>query len=1017
LTKTDLIDPVEGHDDGWLFLTSVVQAASPNVLGDYMFTGMQGDLQYVNFRFTENTLQVLDGRQFQRDDPNNENDDTPIRTERVLFELEGKHVDVRLKETLDGERTNFVEENTEEPWQRRQHFKTEFEKINSDPAGFIFWAYNEWMQDCVVERGKNIVPNSFEFDKEDQHLSWVLEVNYELLPEPGCYDMVSLATETGTATVRYRLSFYRRPLSDYEPVVVGEKDEVNKKYGAFQSLALFRDPVTGLLDADSLLMRWNPNRDPADPVVFYFHRGFPPDYKPMFEEIARQTNRVLEEAGAGLRFDFRDYNHGGIERNFGDIRYSFVNWHQDIDTTRGLLGYGPSNLDPRTGEILSANLNLYNIGMDYYRYLIEEYLADHGAQTLQTLQPDVAEEDLVAWEELACEPGETVVTDITETRLRTGLFSEMRRVMELPEPETTAEAMDLFLPELTRPLEAFQTDYLRTLGEYRYVRPEWNDYVYFPGREAVPNFRERMAVEKEFRDAMISLQMNEDPFGGHHSGREGIERMNEFADKFRQWRRNHEELNADLDDLWARRNVYQFDMGDAFQAISNGARQCKRTGQWESDKEYRERIVEDVIFHVAIHEFGHNLSLRHNFYGSIDAAHMHEDEVSTSVMDYVRSQHEVGGPRAWGAYDQAALKWIYGTKEVQDEMMEEDMLFCTDQHRYRSPLCTAHDLGVTPSQIVLNSLETYDWLYQIRNRRAFRKFWNTNRYYSSVFSSIFNLQRMLYLGIFDWAGGGVQDVLKRLDQVDPDREVLTDQQYDAISVDFYNDIIAAADMVYAFYDAVINQPASTRNYQTEFDPYYGDVLRMGIFVDKYYATFAFLDLQDVYNYNPNVETYLAFYDSPIGNRNFALTQRVLDDMLGANYDTYPWFKYLALNLFAYATNTNMIGGLELRERIAIRRYENLEEFIFEFSEESLEQATDVENRAQTFIHNGEEYIYTYLPDQGWHLVANRSRNPVSFQFIHDHNNAVRGRASGGVDNYGLKILLAYYEYYTNFSGF
>ena len=91
-------------------------------------------------------------------------------------------------------------------------------------------------------------------------------------------------------------------------------------------------------------------------------------------------------------------------------------------------------------------------------------------------------------------------------------------------------------------------------------------------------------------------------------------------------------------------------------------------------------------------------------------------------MDYVKSHEEVGTPRAWGQYDEAALKWIYGDDTLRAELMKEDFLYCTDEHRYRSPLCRAHDLGITPSQIVLNSIERYDWLYELRNRRAYRTF-------------------------------------------------------------------------------------------------------------------------------------------------------------------------------------------------------------------------------------------------------------------------------------------------------
>ena len=476
------------------------------------------------------------------------------------------------------------------------------------------------------------------------------------------------------------------------------------------------------------------------------------------------------------------------------------------------------------------------------------------------------------------------------------------------------------------------------------------------------------------------------------------------------------ELHADEAYLLGRANIMTFNPYDALNAAKSGARTCV-DGKWESNEAFTERIIEDVVFHVAIHELGHNLSLRHNFYGSVDAAHIHEGDLSSSVMDYVWSPYEAGTNRTWGAYDEAALKWIYGTEEVREEVMAEDFLYCTDEHRFRSPLCRAHDLGITPSQIVLNAIERYDWLYNFRNRRAYRKFWDTGWYNSQVASAIYPLMRMWYLAIFDWGGGGIQEVLKRQDQVDESRAVLTDQEYDEISVDFYNDVSASIDLIMAFYDAVINQPASLRNYQTEYDPYYGDILRLGIVLDKLHSVYAFMDVQEVYDYSPNIYTYVAMYDVPFGSKNASLAQRVMDNMLGSSYDTFRWFRYLGINLFAWATNGNDIGNLALKERIAIRRFENRGEFIEEFGEEALFAATAEDNSAQFFIHEGEQWIYTYLPDQGWHLVANEARSPVSYRFIKEYNESINANANGSQDNFGLKILLAYYEYYNVFAGF
>ena len=992
----------------WLYKVTAVKASSPNVVGDMVWPGLESDLSLVNIRFAENNMQLVDARSLQEDLGDDHDDDLATATERVMVEFKGSHVDIKLRETLDGERTNFKEENTEEPWAQRQKFKLDAEDTSLDPITNFAWYYGDFLKDCAVMTGANLVPGSFEWDAKEQYMSWVVEANYILTVSGGCYDLVSLAHDVGTASIQYRFSFYRPAPTNYEPEVIAEKDLVNKKYGSFQTLNLFRDHDTGILSAKSLLNRWNPKRE--DPVVFYFHKGFPPRFKPMFEEIKVETNKIFEDAGAKLRIDFQEYNAGGIVRHLGDIRYSFAIWHHDIDTTKGLLGYGPSSADPRTGELISANLNLYNIGFDYYRHLIQDYLEENGA-TRRTNSD-------MAWEETVCEAGDTVTTTADTTRLKSSLFDAMRKVMEHDSDTHYENAADEFVPTPVM-ADTFPENYHRALSELRYGNPWWNDYVYHPAEnQRIPGFRERLAKESEFQGAMSGILMNENPMGNApQGGREGVQAQVEFIDQMREWRQNHERAEVDREMLFSLNNIYSFNDADAISAIATGARRCTEDGYWESNEQYSQRLIEDIVYKVAIHELGHNLSLRHNFYGSVDAKHMHEGEISSSVMDYVSPIEEAGTRRAWGAYDAAALTWIYGTQEARAEVMKEDFLYCTDEHRMASPLCHAHDLGITPAQIVLNSIERYDWLYELRNRRSYRTFWDTSSYVSRIYWSIFPIQRMWYLSIFDWGGGGVQDVLKRKDQVDGDRSILTDVEYDEIAQDFYNDLISANSMIMAFYDAIINQSASFRNYQTEFDPYYGDVLRMGIIIDKLFATFAFMDLQEVWNYDPNLYTYVAMYDAPFGTSNGALSKRVLDNMLGANYDTFAWFRYTALGIFAYATNSNLMDSAELKERIGIHRYENSFELELRFGKQALKDALQRGNDLQTFFHEGEEYVYTFLDDRDWHLVSKRSRNPVSFSYMKDYNRSLNTSASESLDNYGLKILLAYYEYFNNFVGF
>lgn len=1056
------------EDTGWLFKVTTVKTSAPNVMGDVIFPGLESDLRYVKFRFQEGALQVLDGRSIQQDRPDDLNDDLSTQAERVMFEFAGSHVDVKLRESLDGERTNLLEENTELPWRERQQFKVDFENTNMEPASQLLWIYGLYANLCAVPTASHLVPDSVQWDAEAQYLSFTIDVTYQMNWIGWiCTDLLHLyERDAQTGNVQYRFAFFRRGESDFVPEVVEEKALVNKKYGAFQVANTFRDHDSGLVGNTNLLHRWNPMRPSDDPVVFYFHEGFPVNFKPMFVRIKQETNRVLEEAGATLRFDFKDclnQENGDAEipedcqrPTYGDPRYSFAIWHHSIDTTTGLLGYGPSISDPRTGEIISASLNLYNVGMDRYRFYIEDYLNQHGG----LLKPDAE----AAWEDITCAAGATVAPgdpvrcailaegayndciadgdapaecDALKSqseieckeapRLTTQLFAEMRRVMDQAEWDFSS---DDFVPQPAR--AEFRNDYHKVLHELRYGYPPWNRFVYRTDTVPFETLKAMQEKEGEFQNQMHAIMQGDNPFGHRalHTP-EAIDAQLDFTQNMRDWTKNHAELKHLKEFLFASKNIYTFDPNDAMNAISLGARRCvARDGgktTWESDTEYRERIVEAVVFNVAIHEFGHNLSLRHNFYGSVDAKHMHKGQVSASVMDYVTSWEESGADatdpeageeahhRTWGEYDQWALKWIYGTESVRAEAMAKDLLYCTDEHRILSPLCRAHDLGVTPAQITLNAIERYDWLYNLRNRRAYRKFWDTSSYIGTVYASMYDIQRMWHLALFDWGGGGVQETLKRLDQVGGGN-VLTDQEYDEISTDFYNDASAAIGMTIAFYDAVINQPASFRNYQTEFDPFYGDILRLGIIIDKLFSTLAFMDLQDVY-YSPNVATYVSMWDAPFGSQNLALSQRVLDNMLGANYDTFAWFKYYALLIFASTSNTNLVGSIETKERIAIERFENEMEVREAYGDAAIDFANEDDNPQQTFVLRGEQYVYTYLPDRNWHLVARKSRSPVSYQYLREYNEALNAGADPDLDNYGLKILLAYYEYFNNFVPF
>ena len=110
----------------------------------------------------------------------------------------------------------------------------------------------------------------------------------------------------------------------------------------------------------------------------------------------------------------------------------------------------------------------------------------------------------------------------------------------------------------------------RMLPELRYVNPLYNQYVYMTGGERLPieGYAARMQVEREFRDQMARISMNENPYGPIALYTpDGIAAQNAFVDQLRAWRKNHQQLENDRELLLARKNIFLFDERDAMAAL------------------------------------------------------------------------------------------------------------------------------------------------------------------------------------------------------------------------------------------------------------------------------------------------------------------------------------------------------------------------------------------------------------------------------------------------------------------
>jgi hypothetical protein len=130
---------------------------------------------------------------------------------------------------------------------------------------------------------------------------------------------------------------------------------VTRKYDFSDDLAPF--PETNYVE------RWRlEKKDPAatlsepkKPIVFWLDRNIPEKYRDTVRAGILEWNKAFEKAG------FKEAIHveqqpDNADFETGDTRHASVRWV--VNTGDGALAIGPSQVDPRTGEILDADIEV-----------------------------------------------------------------------------------------------------------------------------------------------------------------------------------------------------------------------------------------------------------------------------------------------------------------------------------------------------------------------------------------------------------------------------------------------------------------------------------------------------------------------------------------------------------------------------------------------------------------------------------------------------------------------------------
>jgi hypothetical protein len=126
--------------------------------------------------------------------------------------------------------------------------------------------------------------------------------------------------------------------------------------------------------------------EPVRPITYYIDHTVPLEWRPYVRAGVLEWNRAFEEAGflGAIRvLDAPDDSAWSA----ADARYSTVRW---TATNRSVYAIGPSNVDPRTGEILNADVLIAAAWIQTWRGESAEYLSPVAAVETVRLEDSLA---------------------------------------------------------------------------------------------------------------------------------------------------------------------------------------------------------------------------------------------------------------------------------------------------------------------------------------------------------------------------------------------------------------------------------------------------------------------------------------------------------------------------------------------------------------------------------------------------------------------------------------------------
>jgi len=682
----------------------------------FTFVGNGDGVKRVVFDIQENTLYARRTTELVKNGDGKASEGERYVGEAIAAFKIDKHFDIaRQYNAVTGEELNVLEENdSDRPWYERQYLRVDWSENLVHNYDLDFEAQSVesvpyFVQEIDPTTGERH-PDAPVF--EDGYF----DITSKLFAKAGTIDFPGYGTiplcwlgdfgECGASEYTIRHSFLRVGDRGYEPrPYKGKETEV---FGFFDTTRMVYDPQTGVRrqSTERYLNRHNiwersigiggavipvEYRTPR-PIVYFVNRDWPKNddaittaarhaadqWNQIFREVVIATGHdlgdkrmfVLCEHNPVIAGDPAECGPVGNSPRIGDIRYSFLAYVPKF-MTYGLLGLGPSNTDPETGEILSGMAYVYhwNNVSSYQTMEMVELL--NGSRSPTSYIDGV---DLTEWRNQVTSNQSVAHTyGLDQAQNFISRLSSGNHVSYWDGQRRAPDAAD----------EAFQ----REQGTRKWLAPFFADLKArgISQRDGVADAKLARLVGTEVEAQLLSSDLYTGM--GFNPATPLAEGMKDQVSVLRGGFGKFAAARSRALEEWAdKRNLYTAEMAD--DGLMGLAREYASSGMTS------EQIYNDVrrIIYTAVltHEAGYSLGLMHNFGGSDDAINYFDDywkiraedgtvaprlvdpitenEVNkkiynyaySSIMDYAGRYTIDGG--GVGKYDRAAMLFGYGNK-------------------------------------------------------------------------------------------------------------------------------------------------------------------------------------------------------------------------------------------------------------------------------------------------------------------------------------------------------------------